>query len=127
MEWIPILSAFIIGAALAGAGVWFWMRSQTSRPLSELKAEHQQLKDELTDHFVRTSEKVEELSESYRAVMAELRDGASHLVDQKTLIERLGEDRARRLLLEKGEADSRPDFDQQDDVTEAELVEPPRY
>ena len=127
MEWIQITVAFLIGAGVAGAAVWAWLRGQTSKPLSELQAEHRRLKDELTDHFVRTSEKVEELSESYRAVMAELRDGATHLVDEDTLIERLGEDRARRLLLEKPDPHERPTASEDDDVTEVELVEPPRY
>lgn len=86
--------SFLIGTAiglLAGAiAVWQWQRSRPQvQSANKLAREHEQLKQQVADHFVETAQRVNQLTDSYKDVMEHLRHGATTLVDRETLEKRL--------------------------------------
>jgi len=87
---LGLIIGLVFGLAIGGAAVWYWQRgSDAESSLRELRAQHEALRCEVADHFVRTADLVNSLTDSYKEVFDHLRDGAERLVDRETLNERL--------------------------------------
>lgn len=57
--------------------------------LNQLKERFTDYRDQVTQHFMRTSELVQEMTQSYRAVYEHLASGAQHLCSDDTAVDRL--------------------------------------
>lgn len=96
------ITILIIGLAvglLAGAGgAWIWARfsGKGSTPDARQQAAY---REEVADHFVKTAELVNRLTDSYKEVFDHLRDGAGRLVDEDTLRERLAHEEDKDVTL----------------------------
>jgi len=89
---------WIIGAGLAGLAsgaliTWLISRkTMKSKPYRELEQQHTELRDNVTEHFVKTASLVNQMTDSYKAVFEQLQEGASQLLDEETLRQRLAHD-----------------------------------
>jgi uncharacterized membrane-anchored protein YhcB (DUF1043 family) len=84
--WAVGILSFSLGSVLGCIGAYLFLErySQTAKlreELSELKGRLSDYRDHVTQHFVRTSELVQEMTESYRAVYEHLATGAQELCD----------------------------------------------
>lgn len=85
-----LLIGLIIGAIAGAIGGLWWQRSQPEvQTARKVAREHEQLKNQVADHFVETAQRVNQLTDSYKDVMDHLRQGAINLVDRQTLEKRL--------------------------------------
>lgn len=85
-----LLIGLIIGAIAGVIGGLWWQRSQPEiQTARKVAREHEQLKNQVADHFVETAQRVNQLTDSYKDVMDHLRSGAINLVDRQTLEKRL--------------------------------------
>jgi len=114
---------WIIGAGLAGLAsgaliTWLISRmTMKSKPYRELESQHVELRDKVTEHFVKTAGLVNQMTDSYKAVFEQLQEGASQLLDEQTLRERLAHDDADEVRL--GKIGYRKNHDQQTDRSAA--------
>ncbi|HKL62129.1 MAG TPA: DUF1043 family protein [Woeseiaceae bacterium] len=83
-----LLIGALAGLVLGGAGVFAWLRYGGEAGGSARRRE-EAYREEVADHFVKTAELVNQLTDSYKEVFDHLRDGAGHLVDEEILRERL--------------------------------------
>ena len=84
--WAVGILSFSLGSVLGCIGAYLFLErySQTAKlreELSELKGRFSDYRDHVTQHFVRTSELVQEMSQSYRAVYEHLATGAQELCE----------------------------------------------
>lgn len=98
---------FLIIAFVAGSLIGFFVGSFRRRPAPEdpaeverLRQELQQYREEVSDHFVKTADLVNNLTHSYRAVYEHLEGGAYQLVGEETLQKRLANVDAEPVMLE---------------------------
>jgi uncharacterized membrane-anchored protein YhcB (DUF1043 family) len=101
-SWLFILIAFVIGA-LIGFFVGSFRRTPARENPAEterLRQEFQQYREEVSDHFVKTADLVNNLTHSYRAVYEHLEGGAYQLVGEETLQKRLANVDAEPVMLE---------------------------
>lgn len=88
--WIAILIA-----VLAGTGLGYWLaqlyqrKANSGKSVRELRAEHDQFRDQVTEHFAETAQLVNQLTDSYKAVFDHLSSGAQQLTDREKLQQRL--------------------------------------
>lgn len=88
--WIAVLIAI-----LAGTGLGYWLAQLTQRKtnggksVTELRQEHEQFRDQVTEHFAETAQLVNQLTDSYKAVFDHLSSGAQQLADTDKLQQRL--------------------------------------
>lgn len=95
---IGLITGLIVGLLAGAAGTWLWWRFGAPRDGADSKrqAEYQ---EEVADHFVKTAELVNRLTDSYKEVFDHLRDGAGKLVDEETLRERLSHEEDKDVTL----------------------------
>lgn len=85
---IALLAGLAAGAALAA---WYFRRQRAdAKAVSELQAELDEYKHEVTEHFVQTAELVNNMTRSYKAVYDHLEHGAYRLIGEETLRKELG-------------------------------------
>ena len=98
---------WIIGAGLAGlvlGALITWLisrKTMKSAPYRELEKQHAVLRDNVTEHFVKTAGLVNQMTDSYKAVFEQLQEGASQLLDEETLRNRLAHDEDEEVKLGK--------------------------
>ena len=84
--WATGILSFALGLVLGCIGTYLFLGrySQTARlheELSELRERFSDYRDQVTQHFMRTSELVREMTQSYRAVHEHLATGARELCE----------------------------------------------
>jgi uncharacterized membrane-anchored protein YhcB (DUF1043 family) len=84
--WAVGILCFALGSILGCIGTYLFLGrySHTARlreELSELRERFSDYRDQVTQHFMRTSELVQEMSQSYRAVYEHLATGAQDLCE----------------------------------------------
>ncbi len=84
--WAVGILSFALGLVLGCIGAYLFLGrySHTAKlreELSELKERFSDYRDQVTQHFMRTSELVQEMTQSYRAVYEHLATGARELCD----------------------------------------------
>jgi len=88
--WIAVLISVLVGT---GLGYWLAQLSQRKtnggKSVTELRDEHEQFRDEVTEHFAETAQLVNRLTDSYKAVFDHLSSGAQKLTDHEKLQQRL--------------------------------------
>jgi hypothetical protein len=85
-----LLIGALAGLVLGGAGVFAWLRYGGGGAAgSTARRREEAYREEVADHFVKTAELVNQLTDSYKEVFDHLRDGAGSLVDEEILRERL--------------------------------------
>jgi uncharacterized membrane-anchored protein YhcB (DUF1043 family) len=88
--WITLLLGL-----LAGAGLGYWLglvaqrRQGGGKSAAELRQQHDQFREQVTDHFAETAELVNKLTDSYKDVFDHLSSGAQQLADMEKLQQRL--------------------------------------
>jgi uncharacterized membrane-anchored protein YhcB (DUF1043 family) len=75
-----------VGLAI-GIGVGFLIarRASSGKNAAQLAQEHQQYRQDVAQHFARTAELVNGMTDSYKAVFDHLQGGARELMDEDTL------------------------------------------
>ena len=85
-----IIAVTTVVATVAGVLLTLLVqRYRKPRSLLEIEAAHAHLQQQVADHFVKTAELVNEMTDSYKAVFDHLNAGANTLVDKQVLHERL--------------------------------------
>ena len=85
-----LLIGAVAGLVLGGAGVFAWLRYGGGEAAGgSARRREEAYREEVADHFVKTAELVNQLTDSYKEVFDHLRDGAGNLVDEEILRERL--------------------------------------
>jgi uncharacterized protein len=84
--WTVTILSFALGLVLGCIGTYLFLgrfshNAKLREELSELKERFADYRDQVTQHFMRTSELVQEMTQSYRAVYEHLATGASELCD----------------------------------------------
>jgi hypothetical protein len=91
-SWIWIGGALLLGVVL-GAAVFAWLTRRDRADQGEverLRAELEEYREEVTEHFVETAQLVNNLTRSYKAVYDHLEHGAYRLVGDEKLRKELG-------------------------------------
>jgi uncharacterized protein len=100
-------SAFGLVLGCIGAYQFLGRYRQTAKlreELSELREKFSEYRDQVTQHFMRTSELVQEMTQSYRAVYEHLATGAQELCEGETETPSLGTSN-KNLLVDNGHPD----------------------
>jgi uncharacterized membrane-anchored protein YhcB (DUF1043 family) len=85
-----LLIGALIGLVVGGAAVFAWLRYGGGAAAGgSARRREEAYREEVADHFVKTAELVNQLTDSYKEVFDHLRDGAGQLVDEEILRERL--------------------------------------
>ncbi len=85
-----LVAGLLVGAGGGVAGAWWFLKGRTQSPTyRKLQKDHEQFREEVTDHFVETAQLINQLTDSYKAIFDHLSDGADRLVDPDTLRQRL--------------------------------------
>lgn len=88
--WIGVAVAGAIGFGLGAAAVYWMSRKRTGgTSVAALKQEHEQFREQVSEHFVETARLINRLTDSYKDVFDHLSQGAETLVDDATLRERM--------------------------------------
>lgn len=88
--WIWVIAGIVLGAAAGAAFTYWWTRARGGGDtIGQLKRENQKFREEVTEHFVETARLINRLTDSYKEVFDHLNKGASELVDENALAERL--------------------------------------
>jgi hypothetical protein len=87
---IWVIAGIVLGAAGGAAFTYWWTRARGGGDtIGQLKRENQKFREEVTEHFVETARLINQLTDSYKEVFDHLNKGATELVDEKALTERL--------------------------------------
>jgi uncharacterized membrane-anchored protein YhcB (DUF1043 family) len=91
-SWMWIGAALLLGAVLGAATyAWTMRRDRFDREtVNRLRAELEEYREEVTEHFVETAQLVNNLTRSYKAVYDHLEHGAYRLVGDEKLRKELG-------------------------------------
>ncbi len=88
--WITLLLVLLVGT---GLGYWLGLVAQRrqggGKSAAELRQQHDQFREQVTDHFAETAELVNKLTDSYKDVFDHLSSGAQQLADMEKLQQRL--------------------------------------
>jgi uncharacterized membrane-anchored protein YhcB (DUF1043 family) len=88
--WGGAVIAGVVGFALGALVMWWTDRKRSGgSSVATLKKEHEQFRDQVTDHFVETAERINRLTDSYKDLFDHLSQGAETLVDESSLRERM--------------------------------------
>ena len=88
--WVGVMIAGVIGFALGALVMWAMDRKQSGgTSVASLKKEHEEFREQVTDHFVETAERINRLTDSYKDLFDHLSHGAETLVDDASLRERM--------------------------------------
>jgi uncharacterized membrane-anchored protein YhcB (DUF1043 family) len=98
--WVFGILVFSIGLALGCMATYlavarYGRTRELQKELNQLKDHFTDYRDQVTRHFMRTSELVQEMTQSYRAVYEHLANGAQHLCGDENdvnLLEASGKD-----------------------------------
>lgn len=99
---------FFIGAVLVwiikgtnqGNGQYNAEETETLRKEHEaLKQSYAQFRSSVNDHFARTADAVDQLTDSYKNVFNQLSEGAQNLMDKETLKQQLEKRRGKTVIL----------------------------
>lgn len=93
-----LIIGLVAGLAAGAAAVWLWFRYGTGTGSADTR-QQAKYQEEVADHFVKTAELVNRLTDSYKEVFDHLRDGAGRLVDEETLRERLSHEEDKDVTL----------------------------
>ncbi|MEX2536019.1 MAG: DUF1043 family protein [Trueperaceae bacterium] len=90
--WIWIGGALIVGVVLGAVGALLTLRRRRgdAGKADSIRREFEGYKEEVNDHFVQTTELVNNLTHSYKAVYDHLEQGAYRLVGEEALRKQLG-------------------------------------
>ncbi len=86
---VSLLIGAAIGLVLGAGGLFVWFRYGGGAGATSARRREEVYREEVADHFVKTAELVNQLTDSYKEVFDHLREGAGHLVDEEILRERL--------------------------------------
>jgi len=87
---VSLLIGAAIGLALGAGGLFVWFRYRgDAAGAGSARRREAAYREEVADHFVKTAELVNQLTDSYKEVFDHLREGAGHLVEEEILRERL--------------------------------------
>ena len=87
---VSLVLGVIIGFVVGGSMVFGYYRFPGSaREDRAARKREEAYREEVADHFVKTADLVNNLTDSYKEVFDHLREGAGRLVDEKILQERL--------------------------------------
>lgn len=87
---VSLLIGAAIGLVLGAGGLFVWFRyGGAAAGTSSARRREEVYREEVADHFVKTAELVNQLTDSYKEVFDHLREGAGQLVDEEILRERL--------------------------------------
>ena len=100
MEIVYGLIGLAVGIA-AGIGLGFWLgrRRVENTSVASVQRENEQLREQVTDHFVETARLINQMTDSYKSVFDHLSESAEKLVDPATLSERLPQVSGREVRL----------------------------
>lgn len=88
--WVGVLIAGVVGFGLGLLVMWWADRKRSGgSSVATLKKEHEQFREQVTDHFVETAERINRLTDSYKDLFDHLSHGAETLVDESSLRERM--------------------------------------
>lgn len=125
--WLVGTLSFLLGAGL-GSIVAYLLVARGGRT-HELEAELGHLnesftdyRDQVTGHFMHTSELVQEMTQSYRKVYEHLATGAQHLCDDSSCPPTLGYQQSGKLAKEASEDASNGDDIGTDDLAELKSI-----
>lgn len=93
-----LIIGLIVGLAAGAGAAWLWMRYGAASDGADARKQAK-YREEVADHFVKTAELVNRLTDSYKEVFDHLRDGAGNLVDEDTLRERLSHEEDKDVTL----------------------------
>jgi len=103
LEIVVILLSVCVGVGLT----LLYQRYRKPRSQQELEAEHKRLQEEVMEHFVTTANLVNDMTDSYKAVFDHLNEGATKLVDNTELRERLPNEERKVITLSRiGQSES---------------------
>ena len=96
--WTIGILAFLLGTVLGCIAAWIIVGRngrtlQLQLELEQLKERFTDYRDQVTQHFMRTSDLVQEMTQSYRAVYEHLAAGAQHLCGEPEDTTLLGQQR----------------------------------
>lgn len=86
LDWMTFLTALVVALVVGIVIGRLWARGQgddngsLKRQLEDLKRQHQNYQVSVTEHFNRTTELIDGLTESYNAIRSHLDQGADELV-----------------------------------------------
>lgn len=86
---VPVLAGLVAGLILGAGIAYAWFRYGGGRGGAAERRREEVYREEVADHFVKTAELVNRLTDSYKEVFDHLREGADHLVDEEILRQRL--------------------------------------
>lgn len=95
---IGLVTGLIVGLVAGAAGAWLWWRFGMAGDGADSRRQAE-YREEVADHFVKTAELVNRLTDSYKKVFDHLRDGAGKLVDEETLRQRLAHEEDKDVTL----------------------------
>jgi uncharacterized membrane-anchored protein YhcB (DUF1043 family) len=126
LVWLLIGAA--VGLVLGGAGVFAWLRyGGGGAAQSSARRREEAYRQEVADHFVKTAELVNQLTDSYKEVFDHLREGADQLVDEEIRRQRLAHSDDEKVTLRRiGYAGGREDGEDSEggaDGAESEAAE----
>lgn len=89
-NWILVVIAGAVGFGLGLLVMWWFDRRRSAgSSMATLKKEQEQFREQVTDHFVETAERINRLTDSYKDLFDHLSQGAETLVDASSLRERM--------------------------------------
>jgi uncharacterized membrane-anchored protein YhcB (DUF1043 family) len=115
----------IIGLIIGRASSSPEERKKLQKELDSTQRELNSYKEEVTDHFARTAELVNNLTESYREVHQHLAQSADNLCDSDKLSHRLEQPMSNNAL-EQNEPEPEQTAEQPEDTKESDQLEPPK-
>lgn len=110
---VSLLIGAAIGLVLGAGGVFAWFRyGGGAAGTSSARRREEAYREEVADHFVKTAELVNQLTDSYKEVFDHLREGAGNLVDEEILRQRLAHRDDEKVTLQRigyAGSDDRPE------------------
>ena len=102
MDPIYWLIAGLIGGLAAGIlTVLLIQKFRKPQGFRELERQHKKLQEEVAEHFIRTADLVNDMTDSYKRVFDHLNEGANRMVEPQLLRERLPQDELQEITLRK--------------------------
>lgn len=99
---VSLLIGAAIGLALGAGGLFVWFRyGSGAAGTTSARRREEVYREEVADHFVKTAELVNQLTDSYKEVFDHLREGAGQLVDEEILRQRLAHQDDEKVTLQR--------------------------
>ncbi len=107
IDWVLTISAGILGWALGIAGMYMMSRKRGTR--SSVKQVEQRLNEyqkQVENHFSKTADLIDNLTESYQAVFSHLADSAEDLLTDEQIRNQLINRRSREVTIKYLKSDN---------------------